>query len=392
MKFLLHLHDRLRPLFAPKGKLHKIEPLFEAQDGFFFTPDKVTTTGAHVRDAIDLKRVMITVVFALIPAVFFGIWNAGHQYNLWNAGSPQGLAADLIRGSRIVLPIILVSYIVGGFWEVLFACVRRHEINEGFLVTGLLFPLTLPPTVPLWQVAVGISFGVVLGKEVFGGTGMNILNPALAARAFLYFAYPAQLSGDVWTVLAGSGEAVAGYSGATALAVIKTLPQGVSAVDALAQAGHTFAGMARGIEAGSIGETSAIACLVGAIILIATGIGSWRIMAACTIGALGGGFLANWIGAPTNALAQLPPHYHLVLGGFAFGAVFMATDPVSAAATNAGKWIYGILIGLLTIIVRVANPAYPEGVMLAILFMNITAPLIDHYVVAAHIKRRTRRA
>ncbi|MCE9616659.1 MAG: NADH:ubiquinone reductase (Na(+)-transporting) subunit B [Lentisphaerae bacterium] len=390
MKFLLNLHDKLRPLFHKGGKLEKIEPLFDAQDTFLFTPATVTAKGAHVRDALDLKRVMIVVVLALLPCTLFGIWNAGHQYSLINVGAPQGLGADVLRGCRLVLPIIFVSYLVGGLWEVLFACVRRHEINEGFLVTGLLFPLTLPPTTPLWQVAIGISFGVVLGKEVFGGTGMNILNPALTARAFLYFAYPAQMSGNVWTALVKGGQVADGFTGATPLSIVATLPDKVPAIEALQQAGHSFLSMAKGIEAGSIGETSAIACAIGAIVLIVSGIGSWRIMAASVLGLLTGGYLANMMGSPST-MSQLPPYFHLVMGGFAFGAVFMATDPVSAAATNAGKWIYGFLIGLLTIIVRVANPAYPEGVMLAILFMNIMAPLIDNYVVVAHIKRRARR-
>ncbi len=386
MKFMLDMHDKIRPLFEKGGKFEKFWPLFDAHDTFVFTPADVTTKGAHVRDAIDLKRVMITVVFALIPCTLFGIWNAGHQYNAVNVGASEGFTADMLRGALIVLPIIFTSYAVGGIWEVLFCCVRRHEINEGFLVTGLLFPLILPPTVPLWQVAVGISFGVVLGKEVFGGTGMNILNPALTSRAFIYFAYPAQLSGNVWTKLTKDGNVVDGFTGATPLAILADLPEKTGATQALADAGHTFAAMAQGVMAGSIGETCAIACLIGAIVLIVTGIGSWQIMTACVIGALGGGALANIIGS--EGMSQLPAYYHLVIGGFAFGAVFMATDPVSAAATNLGKWIYGILVGLITVIVRVANPAYAEGVMLAILFMNVMAPLIDHFVVEAHIKRR----
>ncbi|MDA0989552.1 MAG: NADH:ubiquinone reductase (Na(+)-transporting) subunit B [Verrucomicrobia bacterium] len=390
MKFILDMHDKIRPLFEKGGKFEKLWPLFDAQDTFMFTPGDVTHTGAHVRDAIDLKRVMITVVMALVPCTLFGIWNAGYHYNITNVGATQGLVSDLSRGALIVLPIIFVSYAVGGLWEVLFSCVRRHEINEGFLVTGLLFPLTLPPTIPLWQVAVGISFGVVLGKEVFGGTGMNVLNPALTSRAFIYFAYPAQMSGNVWTALVKGGSTVDGFTGATPLAVVASLPEGTSATTALHDAGFSFMSMANGIMPGSIGETCAWACLFGAIVLILTKIGSWQIMTACVIGLLGGGWLANLIGAD-NTMSQLPPLYHLVIGSFAFGAVFMATDPVSAAATPTGKWIYGILIGLLIIIVRVANPAYAEGVMLAILFMNVMAPLIDHYVVAAHIRRRTAR-
>jgi Na+-transporting NADH:ubiquinone oxidoreductase subunit B len=390
MKFILKIHDKMRPLFAKSGKLNKLEPLFDAGDSFMFTPDIVTTSGSHVRDAIDLKRVMVFVIFGLIPATLFGIWNAGHQYNLANVGATQGLVSDIIRGAIIVMPIIIVSYAAGGFWEVLFSCVRRHQINEGLLVTGLLFPLILPPTIPLWQVAVGISFGVVIGKEVFGGTGMNVLNPALTGRAFLFFAYPAQMSGSVWIAMKKGGELVDGISGATPLAIVAAPPEGLTATEALNEAGFSFASMAFGSMAGSIGETCAIACVLGAIFLLLTGIAAWRIMLSCTIGLLLGGVLANVFGNP-GTISQLPPHYHLVMGGFAFGAVFMATDPVSAAATDIGKWIYGFLLGMLIIAVRVANPAYPEGVMLSILFMNVMAPLVDNYVVQAHIRRRTRR-
>jgi Na+-transporting NADH:ubiquinone oxidoreductase subunit B len=387
MKFMLDMHDKFRPLFEKGGKLEKLWPLFDAHDTFVFTPADVTTRGSHVRDAIDLKRVMITVVLGLLPCTIFGMWNAGHQFNAVNVGAPQGFMADMIKGSLMVLPIIFVSYAAGGVWEVLFCCVRRHEVNEGFLVTGLLFPLTLPPTVPLWQVAVGISFGVVLGKEVFGGTGMNVLNPALTSRAFIYFAYPAQLSGNVWTKLTKGGSVVDGFTGATPLAILADLPKGSTAIEGLTAAGFDFMSMCKGVMAGSIGETCVIACVIGAIVLIMTGIGSWQIMLASTIGLLAGGFLANVIG--NDGMSQLPAYYHIALGGFAFGAVFMATDPVSAAATNVGKWIYGFLIGIIVVIVRVANPAYAEGVMLAILFMNVMAPLIDHFVVEAHIKRRS---
>lgn len=390
MKFILKMHDKMRPLFAKGGKLHKLEPIFDAADSFMFTPDIVTTSGAHVRDAVDLKRVMVFVIFGLVPATLFGIWNAGHQYNLANVGAVQGFVSDIVRGTIIVMPIIFVSYAVGGFWEVLFSCVRRHQINEGLLVTGLLFPLILPPTIPLWQVAVGISFGVVIGKEVFGGTGMNVLNPALTGRAFLFFAYPGQMSGSVWIAMKKGGELVDGISGATPLAIVAAPPEGLTATEALHDAGFSFTSMAFGSMAGSIGETCAVACVLGAIFLLLTGIAAWRIMLSCTIGLLLGGVLANVIGNP-GTISQLPPHYHLVMGGFAFGAVFMATDPVSAAATNVGKWIYGFLLGMLIIAVRVANPAYPEGVMLSILFMNVMAPLVDNYVVQAHIRRRARR-
>lgn len=388
MKFLLNMHNKMRPMFEKGGKFEKLWPLFDAQDTFMFTPPDVTTQGAHVRDAIDLKRVMITVVFALLPATLFGIWNAGHQFHIAQVGAAGGFVNDLAQGARIVLPIILMSYIAGGLWEVLFAVVRKHEINEGFLVTGLLFPLTLPPTIPLWQVAVGISFGVVIGKEIFGGTGMNVLNPALTARAFLYFAYPAQMSGNIWTKLENGAQTIAGYSGATPLSIVATLPANTGPTEALHKAGYGLMDLANGVIPGSIGETCLWASLVGAGILVLTGIGSWRIMLACLIGLVGGGLLFNHFGGP--GYAQLPPLYHIAMGSFAFGAVFMATDPVSAAATNVGKWIYGIGIGLLVVIVRIANPAYAEGVMLAILFMNVVAPLLDHYVVEAHARKRKR--
>jgi Na+-transporting NADH:ubiquinone oxidoreductase subunit B len=283
-----------------------------------------------------------------------------------------------------------VSYAVGGFWEVLFSIVRKHEINEGFLVTGILFPLTLPPTIPLWQVAVGISFGVVIGKEVFGGTGFNVLNPALTARAFLFFAYPGQIIGDaVWTVVVDKASVAQGFTGATPLAITGLAPVGGDVVAALHEHGFSLLSMAIGLEGGSLGETSLIPILIGALILIATGVGSWRIMAGGVAGLLAMGFVMNLMPAETmKGFTQLPFYYHLVIGGFGFGIVFMATDPVSAAATKTGKWIYGILIGVLIVLIRVTNPAYPEGVMLAILFMNVMAPTIDHFVVQAHIRKR----
>jgi len=388
MKFILDIQDKFRPLFGKGGKLEKVGPIFDAADSFAFTPATVTGGAAHLRDALDLKRLMMTVIFAVLPCFLFGIWNAGHQYNLAAQTAQISFLSDIIRGLIIVLPIVFVSYAAGGFWEVLFSCVRRHEINEGLLVSGLLFPLILPPTIPLWQVAVGISFGVVIGKEVFGGTGMNVVNPALLARAFLFFAYAKNMTGDIWTALPAHPD-VDITTCATPLALVGELPVGESIATLIEQGQISFTQLLIGNYPGSIGETSTIACIIGAIILLVTGVGSWRIMLSCVIGLLATATLTNIFGH--SAMAQLPPHYHLVTGGFAFGAVFMATDPVSAAATNTGKWIYGFLIGMLIIIVRVFNSGFPEGVMLSILFMNLMAPLIDTFVVDAHIKRRNKR-
>ena len=402
MKFILNMHDKVRHLFGKGGKFESVGPIFDAADTFMFTPDHRTGSGAHVRDAVDIKRVMMTVIYAVLPCFLFGIWNAGHQYNVINAVAEAGNAFiasdvfaaaflnDVIRGLIIMLPILIVSYAVGGFWEVLFSCIRKHEINEGLLVTGFLFPLILPPTIPLWQVAVGISFGVVIGKEIFGGTGMNIVNPALLSRAFLFFAYAKSMTGDVWVAHIAGAPVVDAISGATPLGFVASLPENMTLLQAI-DLGHVdFMQMFLGVIPGSIGETSTLACLIGAAVLLITGVASWRIMLATVIGLLATGYVANFIG--DSPMAQLPPYYHLVAGGFAFGAIFMATDPVSAAATNVGKWIYGFLIGMLVIIVRVANSGFPEGVMLSILFMNLMAPLIDSFVVDAHVRRRKRRA
>ncbi|WP_372846364.1 NADH:ubiquinone reductase (Na(+)-transporting) subunit B [Pontiella sp.] len=401
MKALFDFMDKkIAPLFEEGGKFERLYPLFEAGDTFHRTPADVTPSAPHVRDSIDQKRLMIFVIYALLPCILFGIWNAGNQFNIANQVKDATLMTDLLRGSAMVLPIIFVSYLVGGLWEVLFAVVRRHEINEGFLVTGMLFPLVLPPTLPLWQVAVGISFGIVIGKEIFGGVGYNILNPALTARAFLFFAYPAQISGDqVWVGTAKTafennaffGTVAANVDGvtmATPLAVAAAAGNGTDAVAALNGAGFNLFNLTLGNIPGCIGSTSAIAIVLGALFLIATGIASWRIMLSGVIGCVAMGALFNVLPVD-NAFAALPFVYHLVLGGFLFGIIFMATDPVSAAATNTGKWIYGFLIGVLTVLIRVVNPAYPEGAMLAILFMNVMAPLIDHFVVQSHIKKRT---
>jgi len=390
LKAIRNALDRAKPLFEEGGRCKRLYPLYEATEGFFFSSPATTTGSVHLRDAWDLKRIMVMVVVALIPCTLMGIYNAGYQV-LLARGEATPFVGCVLLGALKVVPIILVSYIVGGAWEVLFACVRKHEINEGFLVTGLLFPLTLPPSMPLWEVAVSISFGVVIGKEVFGGTGMNVLNPALTARAFAFFAYPSAMSGDrVWTAVNHAKDRlVDGFSGATPLSVAAAGAKGPHAIDAIQAAGYNYWQAFTGFTPGSIGETSTVACLIGAAILIATGVGSWRTMAACVLGMAGTSALFNALaGSSSVPMLSLPPQWHLVLGGFAFGTVFMATDPVSCAATTVGKWIYGVLIGALCATIRAVNPAYPEGMMLAILFMNVFAPLIDYYVLQGHMKRR----
>ena len=420
MKFLRSTLDRVEPLFHKGGKLERLYPVYEALDTFLYTPGEVTTGASHIRDSLDLKRMMITVVMALTPCIIMACWNTGYQANRAIAVTlgeqPQADAVEAIveslgwrgvvlstmgfdisagpspifnfvHGMLYFLPVFLVTNIVGGSWEALFCVLRKHELNEGFLVTGMLFPLTLPPTVPLWQVALGISFGVVLGKEVFGGTGKNFLNPALTARAFLYFAYPGQIIGDkVWVALDG-------YTGATLLTTMGSQRTAT---------GEEFAAVTNGLGLqwmdafmgwipGSMGETSTFACLLGAVFLVMTGIGSWRIMAGVLIGSLGFATMLNGLGSSSNAVFQIPASWHLVTGGLAFGLVFMATDPVSAAMTEKGKWVYGILIGFMTIVIRVLNPAFPEGIMLAILFGNVFAPVIDYVVVQQNINRRMAR-
>lgn len=389
MKFLRKQLDSLEPLFEKGGKLEKFYPLFEAADSFLFSPKTVTKVGAHIRDAIDTKRYMIMVVVALIPCTFFGIFNTGYQAHL-AAGESLSLLPVIITGLKYVLPLILVSYTVGGLIEGAFALVRRHEINEGFLVSGLLFPLTCPPDLPLWMVAMGIIFGVVVGKEVFGGTGRNFLNPALTARAFVFFAYPGQISGDVWVGLREAKEKmVSGFSGATPLSVIGQSAAGTSPTQDLIEAGYTFKNMVIGLMPGSVGETSLICVLIGAFILIVTGIGSWRIMLGSLIGLLTMTTIFNMFASETTvAFFNLPAHWHMAMGSFAFATVFMATDPVSAPDLNESKWIYGILIGMMGVIIRCINPAYPEGWMLSILLLNVFAPLIDHYMIQRRLKKR----
>lgn len=384
MKPLRKLVDRVKPNFEKGGKLEKFYPAFNALETFLFVPGETTpSAGTHIRDAIDLKRTMILVVLSLVPCLLFGIWNTGYQHYLALGITDPSFTDSIVFGAIKVLPIVIVSYIVGLTVEFIFAIIRKHQVNEGYLVTGMLIPLVMPVDVPLWMVAVATVFAVIIGKEVFGGTGMNILNPALTARAFLFFAYPTKMSGDeVWinTELEKGERLVDGFSGATPLG-----NAAAGEADKIPGIWESFIG----IIPGSIGETSTIACLIGAAILIYTGIGSWRIILSVFIGGLLMGFIFNLFAA--NTLMQLSPIHHIVLGGFAFGAVFMATDPVTATQTNTGKYIYGFLIGMFAILLRVFNPAYPEGMMLAILFMNVMAPLIDHFVLQANIKRRTRR-
>ena len=438
MKALRGVLDKVHPTFAHGGPLAFAYPVYEALDTFLYTPGETAEGSTHVRDAIDLKRMMITVVLALVPVTLFGMWNVGYQANLAIANSVQidaaayqaqhdwhhavyqflGFAHDpgnhvgnFVLGAIFFLPIYIVCMFVGGHIELIFSVLRGHEINEGFLVTGLLFPLTLPASIPLWQVALGIAFGVIVAKEVFGGTGRNFLNIALTSRAFLYFAYAGQISGDtVWT-------AVDGFSGATALGKMAITPTAADMIEDqqafvanpvafLSDIDHSvtvgsqtvtwdapisWASAFLGTIQGCFGETSALLAIVGAVILIATGVGSWRIMGGVVAGAVVTSLLLMGVSNGGNPMMNVPPHYHLVIGGLAFGLVFMATDPVSASMTDWGKWIYGALIGFMTILIRAINPAYPEGIMLAILFGNVFAPLIDWAVVQRNVKRRLAR-
>ncbi|MBB5016228.1 NADH:ubiquinone reductase (Na(+)-transporting) subunit B [Rehaibacterium terrae] len=400
---------RIAPHFHEGGRLHRFYVFYEMFDTMLYSPASTTRGPTHVRDGIDLKRVMMTVWLCALPALFFGLYNTGYQANLqitqfgyspipgWRSElvaaltgfDHLSLAANLLHGAVYYVPIFIVTYLGGFIWEGLFAWKRGHEVNEGFFVTGILFTLILPPTIPLWQVFLGISFGVVVGKEVFGGTGKNFLNPALVGRAFLFFAYPAQMSGDVWT-------AVDGFTGATPLALAAAgeldFSVGLGA-NAAAAAGVDLSWMqtALGGIQGSIGETSTVLIALAGLVLAATKIASWRIMLSMLLGMMFLATVFNWIGSQTNPMFAMPWYWHLTLGGFAFGLVYMATDPVSASMTNAGKWVFGALIGMMTVLIRVVNPAFPEGVMLAILFGNLCAPLIDHFVVQANIRRRQRR-
>ena len=392
MKLLRNLLEKTKPHFEEGGKFEKMYPVYDAFATFLFVPDHVTHSGTHIRDGIDLKRTMITVVLAMIPCLLFGIWNTGHQHFLALGefiGINDGFVDKILFGSWKVLPIVIVSYAVGLGVEFIGVTIKKEQVNEGYLVSGMLIPLVMPVDVPLWMVAVATIFAVVIGKEVFGGTGMNILNPALTARAFLFFAYPSKMSGDqVWvnTTSCTESAVVDGYSGATPLA--QAIEQG-DKVTSIVGDPLTNMDLFLGFIPGSIGETSTLACLLGAVLLLASGIGSWRIMLSVFVGGFAMGSIFNAFAV--NPFMEVPALTQLLMGGFAFGAIFMATDPVTATQTNTGKYIYGFLIGFFAIMIRVFNPAYPEGMMLAILFMNVMAPLIDHYVVEANIKRRLKR-
>lgn len=382
MKALRNYLDKIKPQFKEGGKFEKLHSTFDAIETFLFVPDKTTFRGSHIRDSIDMKRTMTVVIIAMLPALLFGIWNTGYQHFL-SLGQQADFGQIILYGLIKVIPIVAVSYIAGLGVEFIFAQYRGHEVNEGYLVSGMLIPLVMPVDVPLWMVAIASIFAVIIGKEAFGGTGMNIFNPALLARAFIFFAYPAKISGDtIWTGGLTKGEGVIdGFSGATPLSKAAS-----GAIDQIPSLYDLFFGFIPG----SIGETSKIAILIGAVILIVTGIGSWRIMLAGLLGGVTMTLIFNAFAA--NAYMTLSPLTQVMMGSFMFGMVFMATDPVTAAQTNKGKWIYGFLAGLFAIMIRVFNPAYPEGVMLAILLMNAFAPLIDHYVVEANIKKRLKRA
>jgi Na+-transporting NADH:ubiquinone oxidoreductase subunit B len=380
VKILRNILDKVAPTFHKGGKLEKLYPLYDAIDTILYVPSETADHGPYVRDHVDVKRSMIFVVLALIPCLLFGIYNAGLQSG-GGMSSEKTFIDTIIAGAFAVVPMYVVVFTVGGLCEALFAIVRKHELNEGFLVTGMLIPLTMPPTIPLWMLAIATFFGIVIGKEIFGGTGYNIFNPALTARAFIFFAYPTTMSGDkVW--------AIDGVSGATPLLKIAsgTGNQPVALLE-----NYSWWDMFVGFIPGSVGETSTLFCLMGGLFLLITGIASWRTMAGVMIGMLSMTLIMNQFGhliGSKNPMLFIEPHYHLVMGGFAFGMVFMATDPVSSAHTKRGMWYYGILIGLMCVLIRAINPAYPEGMMLAILFANAFAPLFDYYVLEANVKRR----
>ncbi|WP_412565776.1 NADH:ubiquinone reductase (Na(+)-transporting) subunit B [Thalassobius sp. MITS945101] len=395
---LRNFFDRIEPHFLKGGKWEQYFPIYEMVESFIYTPKTVTTAAPHARSYVDMKRIMTYVVIATIPCILMALYNTGYQTNLaiaefgasgWRAAIIETLGigfnaanplANMLHGLLYFLPIYIVTLVAGGIFEVVFATVRKHEVNEGFLVSSMLYALIVPATTPLWQVALGIIFGVVIGKEVFGGTGKNFLNPALTGRAFLYFAYPAAMSGDsVWVP-------VDGFTGATALAVSAS-----DGFQELAARGMTWWDSFLGFIPGSMGETSTLAALLGLVFLLITKIANYRMVVGCMAGMIGFSLLLNWIGSDTNPMFAMPWYWHLVVGGYAFGLVFMVTEPVSGAHTNMGRYIYGALIGFMVVMIRVINPAFPEGMMLAILFGNVFAPLIDHFVVQANIKRRAKR-
>jgi len=385
MKSLKNFFEKTKPLVQKGAKYHWLHSTHDAFFTFLFVPKTTAKTGTHIHDYIDLKRAMSIVVLSLVPALLFGMYNVGYQHFLVTGElASTGFFDIFLYGLIKVLPIVIVSYGVGLGLEFVFAQMRGHEVNEGFLVSGMLIPLIMPVETPLWMIGLATAFAVIFGKEVFGGTGMNIWNPALVARAFLFFAYPAQMSGnDVWVALDEGDKVIDGFTGATPLA-------DAAAATADSPLTYSVADAFFGFIPGSIGETSVVAILLGALILIVTGIGNWKLMLSTLLGGAFMGIILNLFAV--NTYMELPFWQHLILGGFAFGLVFMATDPVSAAQTNRGKWIYGFMIGVLAILIRVLNPAFPEGMMLAILLMNTFAPLIDHYVVQSHVKRRMKRA
>jgi Na+-transporting NADH:ubiquinone oxidoreductase subunit B len=378
MNWIRQKIDQVKEPFEPGNKLEKYRPAINALDTFLFVPDHTTKKGAHIRDAVDLKRTMITVVLALIPALIFGMWNAGYQHYT-QLGENPAIFEAILHGAYKIVPMIVVSYGVGLGLEFAFAIMRGHEVNEGYLVTGLLIPMIMPIDIPLWMVALSVIFAVLIGKEAFGGTGMNILNPALTARAFAFFAYPTYMSGNkIWVSEASNVDSISGETILGSLAANK-------------EVGYNTAEMFTGIIPGSISETSTLCIAVGALILILTKVGSWRIILSGIIGAAVMGLIFNALNIEGNGLTNFPWYQHIIVGGFAFGIVFMATDPVSAAQTTRGKWIYGFLIGLFGIMIRVFNPAYPEGIMLSILLLNVFAPTIDHYVIQGNVKKRQKR-
>lgn len=395
---LRQFFDSIEPHFLKGGKYEKFFPIYEMVESFVYTPKTVTTAAPHARSYIDMKRIMTYVVIATIPAIIMGMYNVGLQTNMaietfgaegWRAWilstlgvgfNPGNPFANIAHGALYFFPIYIVTLVAGGIFEVVFATIRGHEVNEGFLVTSMLYALIMPASTPLWQVALGIIFGVVIGKEVFGGTGKNFLNPALTGRAFLYFAYPAQMSGDtIWVP-------VDGFSGATALSITAS-----TGFEELAANGMSWMDSFIGLIPGSIGETSTIACMIGLAFLLITRIANWRLVVGCLAGMIGFSLLLNFIGSDTNPMFALPWYWHLVIGGYAFGLAFMVTEPVSASHTNLGRYFYGALVGIMVVMIRVINPAFPEGMMLAILFANVFAPLIDYFVVQANIKRRAKK-